>query len=395
MNYYTVLKLEKNCTQEDIKISYKKLALLWHPDRNIKNKEEACEKFKDISNAYQVLSDVEKRKQYDKFGYIKDITFDSPTTLFKQFFTNNQTINQYIDDIIKHPEIKLLFKSTMNINIESMKKEEITETVLNNFNTSDFTDKVYNFMNLVKKCKNKNTNTNNSQKNNTEENSNSKLKSEPLHYNINISLDDIYNCIIKDLNIELVKFIPDKKKYNKTFKIPSNEKTIIFSKKGNEDSILHYPGDIIIRIYPKPHPEFKIIHSYDIFTKKEISIFEAYTGFKGYIKYLNSEIINIEMKESIINNDLKVIKNKGLILPNGKKRGDLYIKFVIKLQPLNKDEIRKIYQIFPPLNSLNNENGYNQEKIELKSIFESNYYENNEEYVNDNSDSDIENDLLI
>jgi curved DNA-binding protein len=67
MDYYKTLGVSKNATQTEIKKAYRKLALKYHPDRNKDNKE-AEEKFKKISEAYAVLSDQEKRKQYDTFG---------------------------------------------------------------------------------------------------------------------------------------------------------------------------------------------------------------------------------------------------------------------------------------------------------------------------------------
>ncbi len=66
-DYYKTLGVEKKAEPEDVKKAYRKLALKYHPDRNPNNRE-AEEKFKKISEAYAVLSDPEKRKQYDNFG---------------------------------------------------------------------------------------------------------------------------------------------------------------------------------------------------------------------------------------------------------------------------------------------------------------------------------------
>jgi curved DNA-binding protein len=67
MDYYEQLGLAKTATPEEIKKAYRKLALKYHPDRNKDNKD-AEEKFKKISEAYAVLSDKEKRQQYDTYG---------------------------------------------------------------------------------------------------------------------------------------------------------------------------------------------------------------------------------------------------------------------------------------------------------------------------------------
>ena len=66
-DYYQILGVSKSASPEDIKKTYRKLAMKYHPDRNKGNKN-AETKFKDISEAYAVLSDTEKKKQYDMFG---------------------------------------------------------------------------------------------------------------------------------------------------------------------------------------------------------------------------------------------------------------------------------------------------------------------------------------
>ena len=66
--YYQTLGVSRDVTETQLKKAYKKLALKWHPDRNPKNQEEATEKFKKISEAYEVLSDKDKRQIYDQFG---------------------------------------------------------------------------------------------------------------------------------------------------------------------------------------------------------------------------------------------------------------------------------------------------------------------------------------
>lgn len=66
-DYYKILGVNKSASAEEIKKTYRKLAMKYHPDQNKGNKE-AEDKFKQVSEAYAVLSDEEKRKQYDMFG---------------------------------------------------------------------------------------------------------------------------------------------------------------------------------------------------------------------------------------------------------------------------------------------------------------------------------------
>ena len=67
-DYYEILEISRNASQEEIKKAYRKAALKWHPDRNPNNKE-AEEKFKEAAEAYEVLGDENKRRRYDQFGH--------------------------------------------------------------------------------------------------------------------------------------------------------------------------------------------------------------------------------------------------------------------------------------------------------------------------------------
>lgn len=104
-DYYKVLKIAKTATKDDIRKAYRKLALKWHPDKNPNNMEEANKRFKEISEAYEVLSDEGKRRMYDQYGKdgprrmkagrkedffdisnLGTFSFRDPFDVFKEFF---------------------------------------------------------------------------------------------------------------------------------------------------------------------------------------------------------------------------------------------------------------------------------------------------------------------
>lgn len=104
-DYYQMLGLNRNASEDEIKRAYRKLALKYHPDHN-PDDPESEEKFKEISEAYAVLNDPEKRKEYDKFGHsgfkrrykkediFSDLNFEE---LFREFAFgfSNQMLHEF------------------------------------------------------------------------------------------------------------------------------------------------------------------------------------------------------------------------------------------------------------------------------------------------------------
>lgn len=104
VDYYEVLGVPRQASAETIRKAYRKLALKWHPDKNPKHKEEAERRFKQVAQAYEVLSDARKRKVYDRCGEVGEVgscgaagspfqdafqyvfSFRDPAEVFREFF---------------------------------------------------------------------------------------------------------------------------------------------------------------------------------------------------------------------------------------------------------------------------------------------------------------------
>ncbi|XP_051839459.1 dnaJ homolog subfamily B member 2 isoform X2 [Antechinus flavipes] len=114
-SYYEILGVPSNASPDDIKKAYRKKALQWHPDKNPDNKEFAEQKFKEVAEAYEVLSDERKRNLYDRYG--KDglsgagsespwagsggftFTFRNPEEVFREFFGTQDPFADFFDDL--------------------------------------------------------------------------------------------------------------------------------------------------------------------------------------------------------------------------------------------------------------------------------------------------------
>ena len=104
-DYYEILGVQKTDSDEQIKKAYRKLALKYHPDKNPDNREEAEAKFKEIGEAYSVLSDAQKRAAYDRYGHSglndnfeSNFSFQDASDIFKHFFGGSDPFSDFFND---------------------------------------------------------------------------------------------------------------------------------------------------------------------------------------------------------------------------------------------------------------------------------------------------------
>tara|TARA_B100000900_G_scaffold415334_1_gene444842 strand:- start:3088 stop:3582 length:495 start_codon:yes stop_codon:yes gene_type:complete len=133
--YYKILDLNTGATDEEIKKAYKKLAVKYHPDKNIENKEEAEKKFKEIAEAYEILSNKDKYASNNSFRQQHfNSQFVNPHEIFNQIFKDmnisNNAFNTRMHVNINVPmQRNNIFRST-SVTIKDGKKiETINETI--------------------------------------------------------------------------------------------------------------------------------------------------------------------------------------------------------------------------------------------------------------------------
>ena len=111
-NYYSILNVSNNADEDQIKQAYRTLAMKYHPDKNPDNKA-AEEKFKHISEAYSVLSDPQRRRDYD-------LGTSTPFSSSEKTYTYGQNTNPFGDDIFSSK----WWKNWRDIRSENAKKRE-------------------------------------------------------------------------------------------------------------------------------------------------------------------------------------------------------------------------------------------------------------------------------
>ena len=338
--YYDILGIKNDATETEIKKTYKKLALKYHPDRNLDNREEAESKFKEITEAYTILSNPNKRKQYDMYGSggLGSMfgegnvgggnvnPFEMFNNIFKtqvsEFMNNKRSNNVNFDNILnqlKSTNIKKDFnfgglKFKININEPDPKfkngfKEKRVESVGRDWKEGDGRGVGPNEM---------------------------KPKEEVVTKEFELS--DIYSGLTKGIEIELVRRfkINNKiiyKKIKRKFNIPLRGREIFAEDCGSHKKGFKKPADLLVLIEDKPNECYKRVSNYNLFTLSHINLNE-YSG-KLLIELPDKNIISINIDKDLIVENMEKsmilkINEKGLpFIVNGElKRGDLLVQIV-------------------------------------------------------------------
>lgn len=316
--YYDILGIKPDATQSEIKKAYHKNALRHHPDKGGNQ-----EKFKEISVAYEILSDTEKRQNYDLYGVDaqqipETFNMDNIWNMFGNFgfssvFNNHDTTQNVsydlrvsLEKLCMRKNIKL--KVNRDIVCECSKNTEDNCQKCGGRGVAMFTQShgIGFFSNLAK-C--------------NDCNGIGKVYKGCEECKNGVKSED------KIFEIELDPYIKD-------------NKIIVFKEEGNQ-----YPGkkkgDFIVRIVVDNHP-FWSLQGYNLFKHLDITLNQALTGYTNEFTHPSGEKINVNTRGKVLNPySPYIIKGKGLT-----REGDIVLHFnVVFPEVIDEKTIEKIIEL--------------------------------------------------
>jgi curved DNA-binding protein len=293
-DYYNILGVNKNASDEEIKRAFRKLAMKYHPDKN-PNKKEAEDRFKEINEAYAVLSDKEKRKQYDTFG----------AEGFHQRFTQEDIFRGFdFDDILSN-----LFGGRG--------KREFRSGGRGGFDFGDLFGQTA-YQNMGRRPQ----------------------KGEDILYELTISLEESAlggekqisyrkNGKIEEVSVKIPRGIPSGKKLR-------------LSGKGMEGRNGGPPGDLYLQINVKEHPFF-IREGDNLIVDKEINFSDAVMGTTVEVPTLEGKKV-VKVPPGTQSHTKMRLKGIGVPRFQGEGKGDQYVKVIVKVPKRLTEKSRKLVE---------------------------------------------------
>lgn len=364
-DYYNILNVAKDADINQIKKAYRKLAIKWHPDKNQDNKEEAEAKFKEISKAYSVLSDEEKKKIYDQYGEEglngQNMGGFDPNDIFKTVFSNMSGFGNFggfggFPGFGNNERQQKKKRKIVNINL-SLKdiylgtNKKIKLKVNHNCN--------YCFKKVFHKC--------------TKCKGKGRIRvtrmiGPGMMQQFDHTCDKCKGTGIVRMDGINCNYCNNTRKTKKEIQLDyliqsgtKNGEHKIFRNMGNED-LNGNKEDIVLVVNVKESNGFKRQNCHLLYNK-DISLAEALCGPKYVFEHINGEKILINENKIVKDNSYHKIENKGMPIKGYNLFGDLFIVYNIKYPEFIKNEhkgyIYKIFNQLLPKIDLTNANRYN------------------------------------
>ncbi|CAL9024024.1 unnamed protein product [Prunus brigantina] len=314
-SYYEILQVPKGASDEQIKRAYRKLALKYHPDKNQGN-EEANKKFADINNAYEVLSDSEKRGIYDRYGEegLKQHAASGGrgggggmgmniNDIFADFFGGRSMEDE--EKIVKGDDVVVELDATL--------EDLYLGGSLN----------VWREKNILKPAPGKRR---------------CNCRNEVYHRQIGPGM---FQQMTEEVCEQCANVKYEREGYFITVDIEKgmqDGQEVVFYEDG-EPIIDGEAGDLKFRIHTAPHDRFRR-EGNDLHTTITITLVQALVGFEKTIKHLDDHLVHIGSKGITRPKEVRKFKGEGMPLHFSNKKGDLYVTFEV-LFPTSLTEEQK------------------------------------------------------
>jgi len=308
-DYYAVLGVDKKASQEEIKRAYRKLAQKYHPDKNPGDKK-AEEKFKEINEAYEVLSDPEKRKKYDQLGQKwhqwQQMGYDPNSFDWSQWFAGGGAGGP----------------GGQRVHVEYVSPEDLGDMFGGFGGFSDFFNMIFGGMGGRR--------TSGSSfggfgfdtgQGRTRTARAPRTRGQDLEQEVEITLEEAYRGTSRllrkpDGSTVEVKIPPGAKEGSK----------VRFKGLGGPGNP---PGDLYLKIHIHPHPRFRLEGS-DLYTEVPVDVYTAVLGGEVSVPTLNGSV-RLKIPPLTQNGKKFRLRGKGMPKGKGKGNGDLYAEVKVQL----------------------------------------------------------------
>ncbi|MFA4901351.1 MAG: DnaJ C-terminal domain-containing protein [Desulfobaccales bacterium] len=287
IDYYQILGVSRDATADEIKKAYRKLAMKYHPDKAKGDKKQAEEKFKQISEAYAVLSNPEKKKEYDEFG----------SQAFRSKFSQ--------EDIFKGFDFSEVFDFGISDNIFSR-----IFGGLGGGGQPRGRSRIYRY--------------------GGPEGYQGQVQApqgQDLQVEMPITLHEMAFGTEK-----LVSFSHNGQVEKISVKIPPGSlpgKKLRLTGKGSPSPMGGQPGDLYVKLKEVEHPVFKR-EGNDLFVDRRIKFTEAILGTKVTVPTLDGKTMSLKVPPGTQSHTKMRLKNYGIPTANGKSRGDQFVRVIVE-----------------------------------------------------------------
>jgi curved DNA-binding protein len=291
-DYYQILGVNRSATPEEIKKAYRKLAQKYHPDKAKGNKKEAEAQFKKISEAYAVLSNAEKRKQYDEFGSQEAFRAKySQEDIFRGF-----DFSDIFDTGISEGIFGRLFGG---LGGRGARPGAGGRTRVYRYGGPE------GFQDMAPP-----------------------IKGEDLQIEVSITLHEMAFGAEKPIS-----FARSSQPEKLTVKVPAGTlpgKRLRIPEKGRPSPTGGPPGDLYVKLKEVEHPVFKRDGN-DLYVDRHIRFTESALGTKVTVPTLDGKTMSLKVPPGTNSLTKMRLKNYGLPLATGKARGNQYVRIIVDI----------------------------------------------------------------